>query len=164
MTLGQRLGVMNHGRIVQVGTPSDIYESPATRFVADFIGSVNLFEGIVTEDEPEHVRVRSEEAGGTLYIGHGLACAPGARVAVAIRPEKIHISRDQPTKEDNRPSGTIREIAYMGDLSIYLVELDTGKPVKVTMPNLVRSAEQKLLWDEPVYLSWHETAGVVLQS
>jgi len=164
MTLSTRIGVMNAGRIVQTGTPQEIYEFPSNRFVADFIGSVNMFEGIVTEDEPEHVRIQSEEAGSTLYIGHGISCVPGAHVAVAIRPEKMVITHEPPESEENRLTGTIREIAYMGDLSIYLVELDTGKTVKVTMPNLVRSAEQRLTWDDQVYLTWHDTAAVVLQS
>ena len=164
MTLSTRIGVMNAGKIVQTGTPQEIYEFPSNRFVADFIGSVNMFEGIVTEDEPEYVRIQSEEAGSSLYIGHGISCVPGAQVAVAIRPEKMVITHEPPESEENRLTGTIREIAYMGDLSIYLVELDTGKTVKVTMPNLVRSAEQPLTWDDQVYLTWHDTAAVVLQS
>ena len=164
MTLSTRIGVMNAGKIVQTGTPQEIYEFPSNRFVADFIGSVNMFEGIVTEDEPEYVRIQSDEAGSTLYIGHGISCVPGAHVAVAVRPEKMVITHEPPESEENRLTGTIREIAYMGDLSIYLVELDTGKTVKVTMPNLVRSAEQPLTWDDQVYLTWHDTAAVVLQS
>jgi len=164
MTLSTRIGVMNAGKIVQTGTPQEIYEFPSNRFVADFIGSVNMFEGIVTEDEPEYVRIQSDEAGSTLYIGHGISCVPGAHVAVAVRPEKMVITHEPPESEENRLTGTIREIAYMGDLSIYLVELDTGKTVKVTMPNLVRSAEQRLTWDDQVYLTWHDTAAVVLQS
>ena len=165
MTLSTRIGVMNAGRIVQTGTPQEIYEFPNSRFVADFIGSVNLFEGIVTEDEPEYVRIESAAAGGTLYIGHGISCVPGAKVAVAVRPEKMQISRETPAAgADNHLSGTVREIAYMGDLSVYLVQLDSGKTVKVTMPNLVRSAEQRLTWEDKVYLTWHETAAVVLQS
>jgi len=164
MTLSTRIGVMNAGKIVQTGTPQEIYEFPSNRFVADFIGSVNMFEGIVTEDEPEYVRIQSDEAGSTIYIGHGISCVPGAQVAVAIRPEKMLITHEPPESEENRLTGTIREIAYMGDLSIYLVELDTGKTVKVTMPNLVRSAEQPMTWDDQVYLTWHDTAAVVLQS
>jgi len=164
MTLSTRIGVMNAGRIVQTGTPQEIYEFPNSRFVADFIGSVNLFEGIVRDDEPEYVRVESPSAGSTLYIGHGIECVPGAKVAVAIRPEKMLITQERPEGADNVLTGTIREIAYMGDLSVYLVELDTGKTVKVTMPNLTRSAEQRLTWDDKVHLTWHETAAVVLQS
>jgi putrescine transport system ATP-binding protein len=164
MTLSTRIGVMNAGKIVQTGTPQEIYEYPGNRFVADFIGSVNMFEGVVTEDEPEYVRIQSDEAGTPIYIGHGITCVPGARVAVAVRPEKMVITREEPEGSDNKLSGTIKEIAYMGDLSIYLVALDTGKSVKVTMPNLVRSAEQRLTWDDKVFLTWHDSAAVVLQS
>ena len=84
MTLASRVGVMNHGEIVQVGTPRQIYEFPATRFVADFIGSVNLFEGQLTEDEPEHVRVRCEELPNPVYVDHGLSAPPLALCWVAI--------------------------------------------------------------------------------
>ena len=119
----------------------------------------------MTEDEPEYVRIESAAAGGTLYIGHGISCVPGAKVAVAIRPEKMQITRERPRRAPTMSlTGTVREIAYMGDLSVYLVQLDSGKTVKVTMPNLVRSAEQRLTWDDKVYLTWHETAAVVLQS
>ena len=111
MTLSTRIGVMNAGKIVQTGTPQEIYEFPSNRFVADFIGSVNMFEGIVTEDEPEYVRIQSDDAGSTLYIGHGISCVPGAQVAVAIRPEKMLITHEPPENEENRLTGTIREIA-----------------------------------------------------
>ena len=89
MTLSSRMGVMNHGQIVQVGTPIDIYEFPATRFVADFIGSVNMFEGKLIEDEPDFVRIRCEDLGGVVYVNHGISSAPDATVWVAVRPEKI---------------------------------------------------------------------------
>src|SRR4029077_21117306 len=79
MTLSSRMGVMNHGQIVQVGTPSEIYEFPATRFVADFIGSGNMFEGRLIEDEPDYVRIRCEELrGGVIYVNHGISSAPDA--------------------------------------------------------------------------------------
>ena len=94
MTLASRIGVMNHGEIVQVGTPSDIYEYPNSRFVADFIGSVNMFEGRLIEDEPDHVRIESEDLGGTFFVDHGVSAPPGAIVWVAVRPEKIALSRE----------------------------------------------------------------------
>src|SRR3979411_1956940 len=96
MTLSSRMGVMNHGQIVQVGTPTDIYEFPATRFVADFIGSVNMFEGKLIEDEPDFVRIRCEDLGGVVYVNHGISSAPDATVWVAVRPEKINLSRHPP--------------------------------------------------------------------
>jgi putrescine transport system ATP-binding protein len=162
MTLASRIGVMNHGEIVQVGTPSDIYEYPNSRFVADFIGSVNMFEGRMIEDEPDHVRIESDELGGTFYIDHGVSAAPTATVWVAIRPEKIALSREKPPGTDNQARGVVKEIAYMGDLSIYLVRLPTGRMVRVTQPNTVRHAEGRITWEEEVWLHWHSTSGVVV--
>ena len=138
MTLASRIGVMNHGEIVQVGTPSDIYEYPNSRFVADFIGSVNMFEGRLIEDEPDHVRIESEDLGGTFFVDHGVSAAPGALVWVALRPEKIALSREAPPGNENRARATVKEIAYMGDLSIYLAQLASGKMVRITQPNTVR--------------------------
>ena len=165
MTLASRIGVMNHGEIVQVGTPTEIYEFPATRFVADFIGSVNMFEGRLIEDEPDHVRIHSEELGGVIYVDHGISSPPDARVWVAIRPEKISLSRTPPPAElpaDNVVRGVVKEIAYMGDMSIYLVEIGSGKTVRATLPNVTRHADGRITWDETVYLSWHASSPVVL--
>ena len=167
MTLGQRLGVMNHGRIVQVGTPSDIYESPATRFVADFIGSVNMFEGRVNEEHTEGVRLEVGELGCVLRAERTVSCASGATVWAAIRPEKINISRQPPlstsvTLPENAVRGTVREIAYMGDMSIYLVQIASGKMLRVTLPNTTRGAERPIAREESVWLSWHGSSPVVL--
>jgi putrescine transport system ATP-binding protein len=187
MTLSSRMGVMNHGQIVQVGTPTDIYEFPATRFVADFIGSVNMFEGKLIEDEPDYVRIRSEELGGVIHVNHGISSPPDATVWVAVRPEKITISRQAPIAVDGaRPAaaavgesgargengargetenvvrGVVKEIAYMGDMSIYLVMIESGKTIRVTIPNVARHSEERITWDETVYLSWHAASPVVL--
>jgi putrescine transport system ATP-binding protein len=173
MTLSSRMGVMNHGQIVQVGTPSDIYEFPATRFVADFIGSVNMFEGKLIDDEPDFVRIRCEDLGGIVYVNHGISSAPDATVWVAVRPEKINISREAPAAAggvhqpgagagENTVRGTVKEIAYMGDMSIYLVQVESGKTIRVTIPNVARHTEDRITWDETVYVSWHAESPVVL--
>ena len=161
MTLSSRMGVMNHGQIVQVGTPTDIYEFPATRFVADFIGSVNMFEGKLIEDEPEYVRIGSEELGGTIYVSHGISAAPEAVVWAAVRPEKISMSTAAPEGSDNVVRGAVQDIAYLGDLSIYLLRLPTGKVVRVTQPNTSRHAEA-ISWDQQVYLTWDSSSPVVV--
>jgi len=153
--------VINNGRIEQVGTPTDVYEFPNSRYVADFIGSVNMFEGRIVEDEPAHVLIESDEAGGPLYIDHGVSAPPDAKVWVAVRPEKIMLSREAPDTPYNRFPGVVKEIGYLGDQSIYLVRLDTGKMVRVTQPNLMRHSE-RVSWDERVYVHWHATSGVVL--
>src|SRR5712675_1200073 len=161
MTLASRIGVMNHGEIVQAGTPSEIYEFPGSKFVADFVGSVNIFEGKLVEDEPEHVRIASEELGGTIFVSHGISAPPEAIVWAAIRPEKIFMSTAPPEGTDNVVRGAVQDIAYLGDLSIYLVKLPTGKVVRVTQPNTSRHAEA-ITWDQQVYLSWDSTSPVVV--
>ena len=163
MTLSSRMGVMNHGRIAQVGTPAAIYESPATKFVADFIGSVNMFEGRVLDDEAG--RIQSDELGCIVAVDRNLNCSRGATVWTAVRPEKINMSRGAPVAErrgENVVRGVVKEIAYMGDVSIYLVQIDSGKTVRVTLPNIMRDAEHRITRDETVHLSWHGSSPVVL--
>ena len=162
MTLSSRIGVMNAGEIIQVGTPKDIYEYPNSKFVAEFIGNVNMFEGRLVEDEPDHVRIDAPDLQGTIYVDHGVSSAPGAGVFAAIRPEKIIISVDPQQQTENVARGTVKEIAYMGDMSTYLVQLASGKIVRVTQPNTYRHAEATITWDQPVYLSWHASSPVVL--
>lgn len=164
MTLATRIGVMNQGRIVQVGTPREIYEYPGTRFVADFIGNVNLFEGRLLQDEPGHVLIEAPELEAPIFVGHGISSAPGATVWAAIRPEKIHLTREPPPGANNRASGVIKDIAYMGEVSIYLVRLDSGRIVRVSQPNSFRHADDQLVWDQRVWISWHESSAVVLTS
>ncbi|MGH8175471.1 MAG: ABC transporter ATP-binding protein [Steroidobacter sp.] len=162
MSLATRIGVMNAGEIVQVGAPKDIYEYPNSKFVAEFIGNVNMFEGRLIEDEPDHVRIESQELGGAVYVDHGVSSAPGAMVWAAIRPEKITISTDRPDQQDNVTHGVVKEIAYLGDMSVYLVKLDSGKVVRVTQPNAYRHADDLVTWDQAVYLHWHASSPVVL--
>jgi putrescine transport system ATP-binding protein len=162
MTLASRIGVMNHGEIVQAGTPSEIYEFPSSKFVADFVGSVNMFEGKLIEDEPQYVRIGSPELGATIYVSHGISAPPEAIVWAAVRPEKIFMSTTVPAGgPDNVVRGAVQDIAYLGDLSIYLVRLPTGKIVRVTQPNTSRHAEA-ISSDQQVYLSWDATSPVVV--
>jgi putrescine transport system ATP-binding protein len=164
MTLASRIGVMNRGEIVQIGTPTEIYEFPQNKFVADFIGSVNMFEGTMIEDLPDRVRIKSDELDCTIYVDHGISSAPGAIVYTAIRPEKINILRAPPADTtENCTKGVVKEIAYMGDVSIYLVKISSGKIVRVTLPNTERlSDDERILWDETVWLTWHGSSPVVV--
>jgi putrescine transport system ATP-binding protein len=161
MTLASRIGVMNRGEIVQIGTPRQIYEFPSSRFVADFIGSVNLFDGHMTEDEPDHVRIQCDDFPVPVFIDHGLSAPPNAMLWVAIRPEKIGLTREAPGGGDNWARGVIAEIAYMGDLSIYVVKLPNGREVRVTQANVQRKGEERFTWDDEVYLSWDGSSPVV---
>jgi putrescine transport system ATP-binding protein len=162
MTLSSRIGLMNHGEIVQVGTPTEIYEYPNSRFVTEFIGSVNMFEGRLVEDEPSYVRIETDDLERPIYVDHGVSSAPGATVWAAIRPEKLQMSREQPAGDDNWTRATVRDIAYMGDLSVYLLRLPSGKVVRVTQPNVYRHADERVTWDEQVFLQWEPTSPVVV--
>jgi len=169
MSLATRIGVMNQGEIVMVGEPTDIYEFPNSRFVAGFIGSVNMFEGVVVEDEPDHVRIRSAEAGCDIYVDHGVDCAPDQILWWAARPEKIVLSREKPPLdpvlgEVNMTHGMVEEIAYLGDMTVYQVLLDTGKYMRVTKANSLRGDPDAISWDEQVWASWGGNSGSVLVS
>ncbi len=168
MTLATRMGVMNQGRIAQVGTPSQIYESPGNRFIADFIGSVNLFAGTVLGKAAGSQRIRCDELGCTIRVDRHVPAAPDATVWAAVRPEKISMTRVPPglpvvtSQSENVTRGRVRGIAYLGDASVYLVALDSGREVRVTLPNSARDAEQRIGRDEVVYLSWQASSPVVL--
>jgi putrescine transport system ATP-binding protein len=146
-----------------VGTPAAIYESPATKFVADFIGSVNMFEGRVVEEGAG--RIQSDELRCVVAVDRALNCARGTTVWTAVRPEKINMTRAlDPVREprENSVRGVVKEIAYMGDVSIYIVQIDSGKSMRVTLPNIMRDAEQRIGRDESVDLAWHGSSPVVL--
>ena len=164
MSLATRIGVMNQGEIAMIGEPTDIYEFPNSRFVAGFIGSVNMVEGTVTEDEPDHVRIRSAELGCDIHVGHGVDCAPDQILWWAIRPEKVHLTRERPANPHNAnvTHGMVEDIGYLGDMSVYQVVLDSGKRLRVTQTNTVRGNPDAITWDEQVYVSWGDTSGSVL--
>lgn len=162
MTLATRIGVMDEGKIVQVGEPTEIYEFPSTRFVADFIGSVNLFEGRVVQDEADHVLIQSEEAGCDIYVSHGVSCSPNQSLWFAIRPEKLVISKTKPKGKYNCTQGVVEDIAYLGSLSVYRIRLDNGKIIKVNRANRTRNDDDPITWEDKVYVSWHDNSGVVL--
>ena len=164
MTMSSRLGVMEEGRIRQIGVPHDVYEFPNSRFVAEFIGSMNLFEGVVAEDEPDHVSIDSEAAGCQLYVTHSAAFPLGSQVTVAVRPEKVMVSKKQPTGNRNCAKGVVREIAYLGDLSLYHVELASGKMIQAALPNLLRLSERDVTWDDEIYVYWRAENGTILTS
>lgn len=166
MTMSTRIGVMEEGRLRQIGTPTEIYEYPNSRYVADFVGDMNIFEGIVSEVEPDYVVVKSEDITCDIHISHVSDVPLGANVAVAIRPEKIMLSTEKPrgtTKNKrNHAKGVVNEIAYLGDMSVYHIELEEGAKVRVALSNQVRLSERPVNWDDEVYLSWNAHSGIVL--
>ena len=162
MTVADRIGVMDRGRLVQVATPPEIYEQPNSRWVADFIGEVNLIEGRVAETGASATRLTSEHV-GKLEAAPASEARPGATVWVALRPEKVRISHAQPTDAGaNCVDGVVWDIGYLGDVSVYKVRLDTGFVVKAAAPNLARLIERPFSFGERVWLSWAGDAGVVL--
>ncbi|MBB5368177.1 MULTISPECIES: ABC transporter ATP-binding protein [unclassified Janthinobacterium] len=171
MSMATRIAVMSEGRILQVGAPGEIYETPNCRFVADFIGSVNLFDGRITEDEPDHVVVDTPD--GRQYVAHGITGNLGMDVSVAVRPEKIAIQIDAPTLEEraspaehgyNCAQGLIVAMAYFGNETSYHVRLDSGTVVKVSRTNAARHDVARLERDQRVWVWWDGADIVVLTS
>src|SRR6202048_565354 len=164
MALSTRIAAMNRGQVVQVGTPSEIYEFPQTRFVADFIGTTNLFEGTVSGGEPGHIVVRSAEAGCDLIVDEIGRFGSGQRVWVALRPEKIRLSKEPVGgNRVNQIKGMVFELGYLGNRSTYRIKTETGKLVTVFAQNDQRTSEWSIDWSDEVYLSWTANCAVVLQ-
>jgi putrescine transport system ATP-binding protein len=160
MTMASRIAVMSEGHFLQVGTPSDIYETPATRFVADFIGNVNLMDGKVSVDEPDHVIIDCTDC--QHYVGHGITGTVGMPVTVSLRPEKIHLSRQQPEEAFNQARGTIKEMSYFGSFTVYHIELASGAPLKVSLANTQRQRDDAFTWGDEVWAHWAPSSHVVL--
>ncbi len=165
MTLSTRIAVMDAGQLVQIGSPTEIYEFPETRFVADFIGSANILEGQVIEDSPDHVRVSTEL--GEIYIDHGQSTQEGSQVWVAIRPEKFHLTKKAPAKsktKSNSATGIVDDIGYLGNTSIYKIRLENGQIIDVTSPNQIRPKNRthQITWEDTVYLSWEPSSAMLL--
>jgi putrescine transport system ATP-binding protein len=160
MTMASRIAVMSEGNFLQVGEPDEVYEMPNSRKVADFIGNVNMFEGEIIEDEPDHVIVRCHEC--THYVGHGVSGNKGMTVSVALRPEKITLSKEKPQVEYNWCEGEVIEIVYFGDHTTYHIKLDTGSVIKAQEINNTRDLSCGLTWGDRAYMHWNDLAMVVL--
>lgn len=167
MAMASRIGVMSEGRIQQVGTPREIYETPATRFVADFIGNVNLMDGTLAVDEPDHVEIDCADV--RHRVGHGITGHVGMPVTVALRPEKIRISRRPPLPQTGEPpapinqlKGRVKDMVYFGSDTLYHLQLASGAILKVTQSNTERHPDDTLSWDDEAYAWWSTSAHVVL--
>ncbi len=161
MTMASRIAVMSKGRVLQVGTPEEVYEHPANRFVADFIGNVNLFEGSLSVDEPDHCAAVTGI--GEIKVGHGVSGALGMPVAIAVRPEKIEISKERPAVDCNVFTGKVKEIAYFGSYNTYIVIASDGMRVKITEANTSRQDLSSITWEDNVFFWWGDRAGIVLR-
>ncbi|MBH1957798.1 MAG: polyamine ABC transporter ATP-binding protein [Burkholderiales bacterium] len=162
MTMAGRIAVMSSkGSVLQVGTPVEVYEHPVNRFVADFIGNVNLFEGRLSVDETD--RCAAVTAIGEIQVGHGVSGTLNMPMAIAVRPEKIEISRERPAVNKNIFAGKVKEIAYFGSYSTYIVLTSDGSHVKITEANTSRQALSEITWEDNVFFWWDDRAGVVLR-
>src|SRR6516225_9633930 len=162
MTVADRIAVMDRGRLIQVATPQEIYERPNSRWVADFIGDVNLIEGSVTDAGADGIVVASVAAGRLRALSPTDA-KPGDVVWVALRPEKVRIAHaPPPTDGDNCVAGQVGNIGYLGDLSVYKVRLDNGIVMKAAVANVTRLVERPIGWEDRVWLSWAPEAAMVL--
>ncbi len=169
MTMATRIGVMSEGKILQIGKPTEIYETPNCKFVADFIGSVNLFKGTVEVDEPDHVIIGTPEC--KHYVSHGITGTANMAVHVAVRPEKMEIQQGAPLDSEreslaevgfNQAEGVIEDLAYLGSLTTYHVKLSSGAKVKVTRTNAARHNATQLTWGDRVVVWWCGSDVVVL--
>lgn len=160
MTMCSRIAVMAEGYFLQIGEPDVIYETPSSRQVADFIGNVNMFEGEVIVDEPDHIIVKCDEC--THYVGHGFTGNKGMEVGVALRPEKIMLSKDKPKGEYNWAEGVVTEIVYFGDHTTYHLKTARGQVIKAQEINNTRDLSCGLTWGDHAYMHWNDLAMIVL--
>ena len=165
MALATRIAVMDRGKVVQVGTPAEIYEFPQSRFVADFVGTTNLFEGVVASCAPGLTTVNCGETGCDLLVDDVGRFTPGQRVWVALRPEKIRLSK-QPAEAGraNQLRGTVHQLGYLGNRCTYQIKTASGKLITVFSQNERRTSEWSIDWSDEVYVSWNADAAVLLQS
>lgn len=164
MTMSSRIAVMDAGRIVQLSTPAALYEYPATRFVAEFIGGINIFEGrMLSHDADKGIALVQCDAviGGMIRARLADPLPEGTSVSIAVRPEKIDVHESEVTDE-NVAIGKVRDVAYLGDVSIYHVETESGSVIRVQETHVERSSEPHYEWEETLWLTWSAASAVVL--
>jgi putrescine transport system ATP-binding protein len=163
MTMADRIAVMSHGRVVQVATPAEIYEAPNSRFVADFIGDVNIFHGKVTSAKNGAVEI-AVDGGFAVRTATPETPAAGSPMGFAIRPEKIRVTRAAPANASvNAARGELWDIAYLGDMTVFHVRLPNGNVVKASSLNAQRAVDDPFTYDQEVWVSFDEDAGVLLK-
>jgi putrescine transport system ATP-binding protein len=163
MTLSTRIAVMNHGSIEQVGTPGEVYEYPTNRFIADFVGTINLLEATVIGSDSGRVRLKCEQVQSELVADCPDESITGSQHWVAVRPEKIFIDKDPPSGSERTVlKGTVLDLGYFGNLSVYKVQLPSGLVLQVSAQNRHRSAVRTVEWDDEVYISWNIASAILL--
>ena len=165
MTLSSRVAVMNEGRFIQIGTPSQVYESPNNKFVADFFGTINFFNATVqnANQDSKVLRATLEKTGTELDAKFDGNIHAGDQITIAVRPEKISITKNNPEGENlTITKGVVEDLAYYGNRSIYRIRSQSGRIIQVSAQNFARSEQLALEWDDEVYLSWNSSCNVVL--
>lgn len=163
MTLSTRIAVMNEGRFEQVGTPGEVYEYPVNRFVANFVGTINLLETRVVDAADGRVRLSCDATAKELSAHCAQTPPVGSQQWLAVRPEKIFINKERPESSDRTIlKGTVLDLGYFGNLSIYRVQLPSGTVLQVSAQNRRRTAKRTLEWDDEVYVSWDDSSAVLL--
>ncbi|UTW06142.1 ABC transporter ATP-binding protein [Pseudomonas benzenivorans] len=164
MTMAQRIAIMHLGCIEQVGSPVDVYETPISRQVCEFIGNVNLFDGQVVEDMEGHALIDSPDLDRNIFVGHGVSTSVQDKsITYAIRPEKLLVTTERPEGEYNWSHGSVHDIAYLGGHSVFHVKLPSGKIVQSFVANAERR-NARPTWDDEVFVWWEDDSGVVLRS
>ena len=162
MTMASQIGVMHEGKILQTGSPHKVYEYPNCRRTAEFIGTVNIFPGVVSEKSADNVVIETPELERAIFVNHGITPSEGTKVWVAVRPEKIILTTHPPSGDYNHARGIVEEIAYVGGLSVYHIKTESNMIIRATLANVDRRVEDRLTWEDEVYLSWQPAAAVVL--
>ena len=162
MTMADRIAIMDRGEFVQIGGPREIYENPNCKFSAEFIGSVNMFECTLTTSSLERSIIACNDFERPIELQHDIDIADGMPLSIALRPEKVYISHEEPEEETNWCSGIVENIAYLGDISIYYVRLPSGRIITSTLPNVDRFKVGLPTWDDRVYLSWDPESCIAL--
>jgi putrescine transport system ATP-binding protein len=161
MTMADRIAIMDKGEVMQVATPAEIYEAPTSRFVAHFVGNVNMFEGKVAEHTADATRITGA-TGAQIVVDNGGKAAAGSDIVFAIRPEKIKVSSKKPANAVNALEGEVYDVAYLGDMTVYHIKLDDGQIVRASALNASRVTEDPLTWNDRAWVSFRPDAGVVL--
>ena len=164
MTLSTRMAMMDAGKFQQIGTPTEVYEYPESRLVANFIGSANMFEGRVSQSGPDHVVVTSKELGVEFNAEHTNSIMEGTKVWIAVRPEKITLSKTPLDVTTNQLKGVVVDIGYHGKTSTYRIRISNDQIIEVSVPSQKRPKgdRQSIDWDEEIYMNWDQSNAVVL--
>ena len=161
MTMADRIAILDKGEVMQVATPTEVYEAPTSRFVAGFVGNVNMFEGNVAARDATSARITGA-SGAEIVVDNVGEAAAGSDVAFAIRPEKIRVSSKRPADAVNALEGEVYDVAYLGDMTVYHVKLDDGQVVRAATMNAARIMDDPLTWNDRAWISFRPDAGIVL--